>query len=201
MVQRAVGDSAARQETFRVANDKVRGIFSQAFTKFNAIVERNKANIPEIHIGEMLASNELLAMNLASQKHTLNDFIKKRQEVEPSDSTRKKSVVEGIVDTLTTSHEDLPKGAFARDPDSSTELDSLTPQVISEPKLEAVGKNDHWFNLLEKKPYQGSVDVTDLSPLYQARKDTSDKKSLLFAIAGGLETRHLALIKGHLISL
>jgi hypothetical protein len=47
------------------------------------------------------------------------------------------------------------------------------------------------------------VDITDLQQhLYTARKDTSDKKSVLLSLVGGnMETRLLALAGEHLISL
>ena len=53
-VQKA-SDAEARTEAIRGVNTKVRGMLTNAFTKFNEIVERNKANIPEIDIADMLA--------------------------------------------------------------------------------------------------------------------------------------------------
>ena len=56
-------------------NTKVKSMFTSAYTKFNQIVERNKANIPEIDIADMLAQNDLLMSQGA--KHSLSDYIKK----------------------------------------------------------------------------------------------------------------------------
>ncbi len=51
----------ATKENMKGVNDKVKGIFSQAFNKFNEIVEKNKANIPEINMAEIIAQNQLLS--------------------------------------------------------------------------------------------------------------------------------------------
>lgn len=50
----------ATMENIKVVNDKVKGVFGSAFTKFNDIVEKNKANIPQININDILAQNDLL---------------------------------------------------------------------------------------------------------------------------------------------
>lgn len=44
----------ATKENIKGVNDKVKGMFTTAFTKFNDIVEKNKANIPEINVSEMI---------------------------------------------------------------------------------------------------------------------------------------------------
>ena len=53
-VQKA-SNAETRTEVIRGVNTKMKGMFTTAFTKFNQIVERNKANIPEIDIADMLA--------------------------------------------------------------------------------------------------------------------------------------------------
>jgi len=50
----------ATKENIKGVNDKVRGMFGQAFTKFNDIVEKNKANLPEINVADVLAQHDLL---------------------------------------------------------------------------------------------------------------------------------------------
>ena len=93
VVQKAgnvVENKEARNEAIKGVNDKVKGMFTTAFVKFNEIVEKNKANLPEIDIADLLAQNDLLLtqnykgcgiclLNSKYGKHSLNDFIKKQE--------------------------------------------------------------------------------------------------------------------------
>ena len=83
VVQKAgnvVENKEARNEAIKGVNDKVKGMFTTAFVKFNEIVEKNKANLPEIDIADLLAQNDLLlTQNSKYGKHSLNDFIKKQE--------------------------------------------------------------------------------------------------------------------------
>jgi hypothetical protein len=83
----------------------MKGIFSSAFTKFNDIVEKNKANLPEIDISDILAKHDLQLTqgNTAALRHrNIEEFIqKKKQAAQTVEDSKPKSVVDGIVDTLT----------------------------------------------------------------------------------------------------
>ena len=46
-----------------------------------------------------------------------------------------------------------------------------------------------WLKKLEKRPLAVQVDITDLKPVYTAKKDVGEKRGMLMSLVSTMETR------------
>lgn len=132
-----------------------------------------------------------LTYNAGGRHKDINEFIKKKgvppQTANKSTSEqsldRQKTRVEGIVDTLTGASSGV-EIAFKRDDDDTSSSQSEEFSQIEESKEEDDnGLAQLWLKKLEKRPLSVQVDITDLKPVYLARKDIGEKKGGLMSVS------------------
>jgi hypothetical protein len=136
--------------------------------------------LPEIKVGEIISQHDLLMTN-NSQRHTLNDFLKKSQEQQKQEVTKKDG--ESIVpifkkDSSDDANEILLGGA------KKGSTPPKTDNVLEEEtKVEEEVPQKDWFSILDKEETKKEpIDITDLQPLYSVKKDRSEKKSVLASV-------------------
>lgn len=114
--------------------------------------------------------------------------------------------MEGILDTLTGGSSGASEIPFKREEgDESSQSESgeeVKHQSVDDLSIAAeTALAQEWLKKLEKRPLAVQVDVTDLKPVYLARKDIGEKRGMLMSLVSSMETRQLALLHGNLVSL
>lgn len=116
-------------------------------------------------------------MTQNAQRHTLNEFLKKQEGGEKHESHKKTESTEKVIN-LENGEEQSQHVEESKCEEETKKEDKAEEQTLRD---EQPGIN--WFEKLNFSGADELVDITDLKPLYQVRKDTSNKKNVLVSVS------------------